>query len=160
MIAFIHRLAAAGATPRPPTPRPGFWPPVLILAGAMALGTSVWSALPAEHAPAISLATAPVAAAMPPAAARQPAPRVDTLDALRQAAALGNVDASIALVGALLDRYDIDAGTPALFEALQWLQRDLDTAPVLASAELQRVVLGPCRRDALLQWHWLCDQGE
>ncbi len=79
---------------------------------------------------------------------------------LRQAAALGNVEASITLVSALLDRYDAGAGAGALMEALQWMERDLDTVPMLGSPQVQRVVLGACARDPLLQWHWLCNQGE
>ncbi|WP_326541643.1 hypothetical protein [Pseudorhodoferax sp.] len=119
------------------------------VAGALALGAAAWMVLPA-----------PQAAHAAPRSATQPPLAADTLAALREAAALGNVDASTALVGALLDRYDAGGGAGPLFEALQWLQRDLDTPSMLGSPELQRVVLRICPGEALLQWHWLCHQGE
>lgn len=123
------------------------------LAGALALGVAAWGALQMPT-------TMPLAAHATPRASIQPAMASDVLASLRQAAALGNVDASIALVGALLDRYDAGGGADALFEALQWMERDLDTAPMLNSRQVQRVVLGACASDPLLDWHWLCHQGE
>lgn len=127
----------------------------LATASAVVAGVAGWSLHAARPAPAWP-------ACAPPAIATTIAhpPTDDALDALRLAARLGNTDAGVTLVDALLGRYDTGGGAAALVEALQWLERDLDTRPMLDSGLVQRVVLGPCRSDPLLQWHWLCEPGE
>lgn len=109
-----------------------------------------------EHARAPGTAADAAAAIAMPA---QPVPSA-ALDGLRMATARGDADASVALVHALLDAYDSGAGPAPLVEAMQWLQRDAETPQMLASGELQRVVLGACRREPLLRWSWLCHEGE
>ena len=82
------------------------------------------------------------------------------LNDLRLATAMGDPEASAALVRALLDFYDAGAGPAPLVEALQWLQRDAEAPAMVASGQVQRLVAGPCRSDPLLRWNWLCHEGE
>lgn len=162
MHASAHPLSAL---PVPPGGHHRFGLPACAAAATVAAlltGAATWSlhgAQPGAVAPQSVHAAEPQCARTAAAAAR-PAPSDDALDSLRHAAKWGHADASVMLVGALLDRYDAGAGTPALFEAMQWLDRDLHTAPMLESGLVQRVALGACRSDPLLQWHWLCEEGE
>ncbi len=167
MLAIAHPLATASSHTAPPLHNQPLDLAPWALVGALALvalacHTLVWNTLPtlvAAHAtPHAEAQAAPQTATQ--ALPAQPAVAADLIAALRQAAGLGNMEASVMLVGALLDRYDAGAGAGALVEALQWMERDLDTVPMLASPQVQRVVLGPCTHDPLLQWHWLCNQGE
>ena len=96
----------------------------------------------------------------PPRAAALPGGwQRESLDLLRIDAALGDSEASAALVRRLLDRFEQDGGRDDLHEAVHWTARDWDQPAYLRGEVVQRLVRFHCR-DAVLQWHWLCVQGE
>jgi hypothetical protein len=138
------------------------WPTVAATALAC---SALWGAAvlampslrPDAAAPASGLAACPVAERLAPL---QDSPAASALDALRQAVALGNEDASAALSSTLLNHYEQHADAAALFESLLWLERDLDSPRFTAFALIDRVVHGPCLHDPALRWHWLCNRGE
>lgn len=155
----------------PPTPstdsppRRPHWPAAArVLATAALLGTLALAthALWREHPSAdLQARSCPAALYQAPALeAAHDAPAPSELDGLRIAASLGNEDASAALSGALLDRYDQLADTGALFEAMHWLERDLDSPHFQAFALVERVVHGACVREPALKWRELCNLGE
>lgn len=147
-------VPTATGTPRaahPPASRPVMplaWP----LACALSLGAALWPAPPATVAPSDA----------PTRNRHTPVQRVaaDLLAGLREAAALGNVQASVSLVDALLARHAVSGAAADLIEALQWVERDLDLAPMLGSRALQHLLRDTCVHEAALQRHWLCNAGE
>lgn len=84
----------------------------------------------------------------------------DALATLRADAAIGNELAGIALVQALLDRYEASGEQAALFEAAVFLDRHWDEQSLLRSGVIQRVVDRHCPVAPLLRHFWICEQGE
>jgi hypothetical protein len=122
---------------------------LLVLASTLAL-TAYPGSFGAAHA---VHRQAPAAAS----ARAQPAPR-SALDPLRVDALAGNTDASAELAQRLLTRFERTGEQEDLYEAFQWIARDWDDVAFLRSDLIQRAVEhcdGP-----VLQWHWLCVDGE
>jgi hypothetical protein len=116
---------------------------------------AILTAVPSTPDATTALAGAPAA---PARTAHDGATRAP-LDALRWSAAQGDADASVELAARLLDAYERGGPRDDLHEAMQWLVRDWQEPSVLRSPVLQRVVHRHCQ-DNVLQWHWLCTQGE
>jgi hypothetical protein len=139
-------------SPGPTTPPRDFsavWyaMPLLTLFMGMAV-ISLWPPDAAQPA-AARTATAPDTA--PPAAPQR-------LQGLRDAALLGDSEASADLVASLL-REDTERKPEALFEAMFWLDRDWHTNAYRRVGLMAQVFEEHCS-EPRLQWHWLCAVGE
>jgi len=106
----------------------------------------------------------------PPAAARvesvsvaAPAPECPpdavALDVLREDTSMGEPQAALTLVGALLDRYEGAGNDNDLSEAVQWMERGWAEGHYQQSGLASRVFERHCEIGAI-RGHWLCDRGE
>ncbi len=105
--------------------------------------------------------TAPVSAVrvhLPAAPAAVEGPDL-ALAQLRDAAAIGDTDASGELAGRLLDRFERTGDRGHLHEAMQWIARDWEHERVVRATVADRVLSRHCERRAL-QRHWLCTGGD
>jgi hypothetical protein len=123
---------------------------VLAVAQAAAIATLVLRSAPPRP---LRAAQAPVAMT-----ARQPATN-PALDALRNAASMGDGFAERQLVGELLDRYERSHDSDELLEAVQWMDHGWDTGEYQRSGVATQVYERYCDH-RVLKWHWLCIAGE
>ncbi len=93
----------------------------------------------------------------PPATAA--AAQESALAQLRDAAAIGDTEASAELAGRLLDRFERTGDRGHLHEAMQWIARDWEHERVVRATVADRVLSRHCERRAL-QRHWLCTGGD
>jgi hypothetical protein len=82
-----------------------------------------------------------------------------SLDALRERAEAGDGDATVALASSLLSRYERSNQRDELYEAALWVDRAWfsDDAP---RHQLIDRLYGRYCGDKVMQWHWMCHNGE
>lgn len=129
--------AALGSVPEPPA-QPSIAPVV--------------AAVPPAHASATARAGVP-------ATAHEYPPDAVALDVLREDTIMGEPRAGLALVGALLDRYESAGNHDDLYEAVQWMDRGWAHGHYQQSGLATRVFERHCTQGAM-RWHWLCELGE
>lgn len=140
--------AALGSVPEPPA-QPSIAPDVTVAISGGALGASAgaFSAAPAgASATAFAVAHASARGAI-------------ALDVLREDTIMGEPRAGLALVGALLDRYESGGNNDDLYEAVQWMDRGWAHGHYQQSGLATRVFERHCTQGAM-RWHWLCEMGE
>lgn len=81
------------------------------------------------------------------------------LDVLREDTSMGDPQAALTLVAALLDRYERVGNSNDLSEAVQWIDRGWAEGHYQQSGLATRVYEQHCETDAM-RWHWLCEHGE
>lgn len=159
--AFDSRVA--GARPPRATARALIALTIVVSLSAVAFASGRWQQeraymADAAHTQQGTPATASAIARAPAAPLAYDAGE-DTLATLRADASIGNELAGIALVRALLDRYEASGEQGALFEAAVFLDRHWDEQSLLRSGVIQRVVDRHCPVAPLLRHFWICEPG-
>ncbi len=118
----------------------------------------------------VALAAAPTLAQMasPPATSApaatteawpDPDRTIEPIGPLRQAAAVGDVDAALVVATQLVNRYEHSGATDDLFEAVIWIDRYQGNDTFAHSGLIKRVQQKDCRQK-VLRYHPLCDLAE
>ncbi|MEO8247775.1 MAG: hypothetical protein ABI589_00245 [Burkholderiales bacterium] len=95
--------------------------------------------------------------------ASEPWPEPDTssaaLEPLRHAAALGDANAGLQLMQALVDRYEARGGNDNLYEAMLWIDR-FQSTDLIAHAPLMAHLASTQCTHRVVRYHWLCEKSE
>ena len=86
-------------------------------------------------------------------------PTTASIEPLRQAAAVGDVDAALAVASRLVDRFEHGGATDDLFEAAIWIDRYHHNEAFTGAGLIARMQLNDCDQN-VLRLHWICEIGE
>lgn len=127
--------------------------------GIAGLAFALVAALASLHEPRQPPAGARVAAVAVAAPDHECPPDAVALDVLREDSSMGDPQAAITLVAALLDRHENAGNVQDLIEAAQWMDRGWAEGHYQQSGLASRLFERHCDTEAI-SGHWLCDRGE
>lgn len=93
------------------------------------------------------------------AAGQTPSIASSALEALRQQAEAGDGEATMSLAATLLRRYERSHQRDDLFEAAIWVDRAWFSDAAIRQQMVARLYGQHCD-DKVMQWHWMCHNGE
>ncbi len=83
----------------------------------------------------------------------------ESIESLRWAAAVGNVNAAIVVATRLVDRFERDGAVDDLYEATIWIDRYHGDEAFAEAPLIARIQQRDCNQK-VLRYHWLCEIGE
>ena len=89
----------------------------------------------------------------------EPELATESIESLRLAAAVGNVDAAIVVATRLVDRFERGGAVDDLYEATIWIDRYHGDETFAEAPLIARIQQRDCHQK-VLRYHWLCEIGD
>ncbi len=89
----------------------------------------------------------------------EPELATESIDSLRLAAAVGNVNAAIMVATRLLDRFERGGAVDDLYEATIWIDRYHGNETLAEAPLIAKIQQRDCNQK-VLRYHWMCEIGE